>query len=131
MKTEQRSIRLSRYHLTIVEDLQEKEGLTFTDALKKILDEYSGFKSSENGMNRFLQKLENKLREFHHSDAGGMSPNYDGLVLNGQEILEELENMNGNMSLMMQAVRIIGSSDPRTLVKINALFDREINSEKI
>ncbi len=111
MKTEQRSLRLSPYHIGVVAGLQKKHGYTFTDAMKYIIDEFSKSHSNENSINRFLQKLENNLKTNIPSD--------DRSLIDNQEILTDIKN---NIQLILKVLIIIGSADSRTVIEIETLF---------
>ena len=60
-KTEQRSLRLSYYHLKIVEELEKEKGFTFTDAIKFIISQYEKNRNIENNIHRLIQKMEKQI----------------------------------------------------------------------
>jgi len=115
MKTEQRSLRLSRHYLFIVEELQENNDLSFTGAIKHIISEFGKSQDNKNSLNQFFQKLEKKIKSINPSAAN------DPLLIN-PEIVDELEDMNSNIHLILKALMIIGSADPRTLIEIESLL---------
>ncbi len=112
MKTEQRSLRLSQYHLMIVAGLQKEKGYTFTDSIKHIIDEFSKFQSNENSINRLLQKLEKNLIKTNLSTD-------DTSLFDIQEFLIEIRN---NTQWIKKVLMILGSADSRTLVQIEDLL---------
>lgn len=118
MKTEQKSLRLSRYYLSIMEDLQEKNGLSFTDAIKHIITEYAKNQNNENSINSLLQNLKKSLKGLNLTAASDYN-------LNGQEIIDELNNIGNNIQLILKALMIIGSSDSRTIIDIENLFEED------
>jgi len=115
-KTEQRTLRLTIFHLKTVEQVQESYGLTFTDAMRHIITEYDHEQNESKRRLKLLRALEKKLNE--------NSTNSNAFV-NSQEIDEDLNEIKGDTFLIKQALKIIGGCDPRTKVAINNLFKAE------
>ncbi len=115
MRTEQRSLRLSKYYLGIVEELQVNNGLSFTDAVKFIFSEYKKNQNIENSIKNFCQELDKKLKNINPSAAS--EP-----VFNSPELFDGLNEISNNIRLILKALLIIGSADSRTLIDIENLL---------
>ena len=113
VKTEQRTMRLSRFHSKIVEQVQESLGITFTDAMRHIITEYD---HEQNEIKRRLKTLRELERKFYEISTNS------GSFVNSQEIGEDLNEIKGDTFLIKQALKIIGDCDPRTKIAINNLL---------
>jgi|APSaa5957512622_1039677.scaffolds.fasta_scaffold87670_1 hypothetical protein len=118
MKTELRSLRLSRYHLKIVDELQKEKGYTFTDAIKHIINEFSKIDNDKNSIKKFLQKLEKNLGNLN-------PPATSEPVVKSHELFDGLNEIGNNIRLILKALLIIGSADSRTLIDIENLLKED------
>ena len=103
-KTEQKSLRLSLYDLKIVEDLKTKKECNFTEAIEYIISEYNKKQNNDNSINRFIQKLDKKIKNINPSVSGE-------LIFENPEILDELNEIGSNIRMVLNALMIIGSAD--------------------
>lgn len=116
--TQQRSIRLSRYHLNVVEKVQEEKGLNFTDAVKHIIFEFAGRVNAESSLNHIFKKLDAKISNIDSQNTNNSSFANDALF-------DELQMMGKNIHLILKALHILGTADSSTLTEIEDLFREE------
>ncbi len=116
--SEQRSLRLSRYHLKIIDNVQLDKGLNFTDAVKYIISAYEDGVHAENSLNQIFRKLDSKISNI--SVSGEKDPTFLE-----DAIIEEIHDLGKTLDLVVNAIYIIGSANSRTLGAINDLFKED------
>ena len=113
--TEQRTIRLSLYHIKILDQIQESLGLNFSDAIRHLIVKCDR-------ENREDKKVVLLLKQF--SDKMDRIENYPKSLKNDTDpiVHARLNRMERNIFLIKEALGIIGGSDPRTKTMINDLL---------
>jgi metal-responsive CopG/Arc/MetJ family transcriptional regulator len=111
------SLRLDPYCVNIVERLKAEKGLaSFTEAVRYIIKKYNEHEDTENNIQRIFQRLDKKITTLNSSGS-------DDLMVENHALLEELNDIGNNLSLILKALVIIGSADIRTSVDIEELFE--------
>lgn len=117
-ETQQRSLRLSRYHLGIIEKIRDEKGLNFTDAVKHIISEFANSMYAENSAASIIRKLDAKISMVNSAYTEDEHSSTDA-------ILDELQEIGKKINLISNAVCIIGSANSRTIVAIEELFNED------
>ena len=113
-RTKQVCIRLPGYHLGIVESFREEKGLTFTDAVKEMILEYHKHHQNEDMITRFILRLEKIFANTSSLKSTDDNSSY--------EIMDELNEMSGNIRLILKILHVIGTSDVRTASEIEDIL---------
>ena len=116
--TEQRTIRLSIYHIKILEQIQESLGLNFSDVIRHLIAGHDQ-QNREDVKNIFLLKQLAEKIDRITGDIGPRSNNLDSLVS------DQLNRIENDICVIKKAIGIIGSSDPRTKALIANLLNGE------
>jgi hypothetical protein len=117
LKTKQRTIRLSVYHLKILEQIQESLGLTFSDAIRHLISNYEQQSSQEKRTDELFRQFEIKLSKVLPSKDHTNSP------------INAFKEIRSEIALIKKAITIIGASDPRTKVLIENLLSEKAHEK--
>lgn len=116
-----KSIRLSAWHLSIVENISERFGMSFTDCIRHLVDQYQQEQADNGNLQKSLQAIERKI-EALQSQTPDTDTSENVAPLNTWEILEDLQQIKTDMGLIKQVLIVIGQSDPRTKATLAKLI---------
>ena len=114
-----KTLRLSGHHLNIADQISDQFGMSFTDVIRHLLDQYH----QEQVENHSIQKtLHNIQRQIESLDKTG-AENTDNLSDNSawDMVVADLQAIKRDLSMVKQILLIIGQADPRTKSMIGSL----------
>jgi hypothetical protein len=105
--TEQRTIRLSIYHIKVLEQIQETLGLNFSDTIRHLIAEHERQTRDDKKTGLWLKQLTEKIDRLSY----GTRIQIDSENTQNSDQLSRIER---DIVLIKKALSIIGESDPRT-----------------
>ena len=114
-----KTLRLSGHHLNIADQISDQFGMSFTDVVRHLLDQYHQEQVENHSIQKTLHNIQRQIEALgkpNAKNAGDFSANSAW-----EMTVADLQALKQDLRMVKQILLIIGQADPRTKSMIGSL----------